>query len=215
MKKIAFILFFLVSCGFKNQQIKSNYFEGKIIYKNSVESKSPNIDASELQKMSGDYSIFYFKEGNFKQFYNADRLLEETYIRKDNKEFIKKDNSDTLFWYDVSKPYRKINKFIINKKAETILGIMCDELITYYDNKTISYYYNSDSLMINKDWFKDFNYENKNFVTREMETLFLKCKIENTQVIFSITASAIYHEKIENTFFSIPKNSILIDDQVN
>ncbi len=88
-------------------------------------------------------------------------------------------------------------------------------MVTYYDNKTISYYYNSDSLKINKEWFKDFNFFNKNFITQQMGTLYLKCKMEYPQVIFSINASAISHERIDNSFFEIPKNVILIEDQVN
>jgi hypothetical protein len=215
MKLMAFLILILSACSSNNKPTESSYFEGKIVYRISAESKSPKINAEELLKLSGDSSVFYFKEGNYRQFYDADGLLEEYYIQKDNRGYIKKNNSDSLFWYDRAKANGEIIKFVLNKKKEKILGIECDELITTYNNKTKTYYFNPDSLKINKDWFHDFNYTNKNFVTQQTGALFLKCKMEYPEVIFTITATSVSHEKVNDKMFEIPQNVVLIEGHEN
>ena len=209
-----FGLVLIIACSSISKKNNPIYFEGKIEYKTSFISKVDNLDTSILHKLLGYTSTFYIKEGNYKQIYDMADLLEETHLKDDNKVFMKKNNTDTLFWYDCSKAGGKILKYEINQNKEMVLGIECNELITYYDNNKIeSFYYNSDTLKVNPEWYKNFNYLNKNFTTEKMGSLFLKCKIEYPQCIAIITASSIYPQKLDNQFFQIPNNSILIEQR--
>ena len=103
--------------------------------------------------------------------------------------------------------------FKINPKKEKILGINCDELITYYANKTVSFYFNSDTLKINPDWYKSFTLSNKNLNTQKMKSLYLKYKIEYPDFIATVTATSILWQTIDNKIFSAPTNKILIEDK--
>ena len=210
MKILAFVVLLLTNCSSKSDSQSKEYFEGKIIYKNSAQSKNTSFTSEDLLRLSGDSSIFYFKNGNFRQDYDAKNLKQEFYIQKDNRGYIRENNSDTLFWYDRSNPGTEILKHELNKNRSEILGIKCDELILYYQNKTITYYFNSDSLKINPKWYELFTDLNKNFTSKKMGVLFLKCQLEYPDAIFQLTATSIVHEKLDNTFFQIPSNAVLI-----
>ena len=75
--------------------------------------------------------------------YDKGIMLEQLYNKHDNKVYIKEDESDTLHWLDCGVPGQKMLKFEINPKKEVILGIECDELVTYYPNKTVSFYFSN------------------------------------------------------------------------
>src|SRR5882757_8081073 len=103
-----YLLLLLGACSPGTKKVDTNYFEGKIVYKIAAQSKVSNYDVAKLLTIMGDSTAFYFKQGNFKQLYNGtERLLEETYIQKENKSYVKKSNSDSLFWYDCSTPGEK------------------------------------------------------------------------------------------------------------
>jgi hypothetical protein len=48
-----------------------------------------------------------------------------------------------------------------------------------------------------------------------MGTLYLRCKMEYPQVVFTITATSISHEKVDDKMFKIPTSAILIEDLEN
>jgi hypothetical protein len=209
--KYLILIVIAVSCDSK--PVQKDFFEGKIHYVISVTSKTDEIDKSYFTDAVGTYTDFYFKEGNYKQLYNADSLKEETYLASSNIAYIKPTYSDTLWERDCSKSVGAILKFTINKNKEKVMGIMCDELVTKYQNKTLTYYYNSDSVKINPKWFKNYNRNNKNFTSETMGSLFLKCKMEFKLSIVEMTATDIAHEKVDDNIFRISKKSIILKEQ--
>ncbi|MDZ4759353.1 MAG: hypothetical protein SGJ10_14600 [Bacteroidota bacterium] len=106
---------------------------------------------------------------------------------------------------------QKILKFEIKPHSERILGIDCDELITYYENKTVSFYFNSDTLRINPNWYKNITALDKNINTQKMKAVYLKYKIEYTDFIASVAATSISRQMIDDKIFAVPKNKILIE----
>jgi len=106
---------------------------------------------------------------------------------------------------------QKILKFEIKPHSERILGIDCDELITYYENKTVSFYFNSDTLRINPNWYKNITALDKNINTQKMKAVYLKYKIEYTDLIASVAATSISRQMIDDKIFAVPKNKILIE----
>lgn len=205
----AVIFLFLNSCSSK----KAPYFEGVIEYENQFIAKNNNIDTIALRVIFGKNASLYFKEGNFFEKYNDGVMLEQLYIQKSNKNYIKKNNPDTLYWVDCHKSSESILKWKINKNTTEILGIPCDELVTYYKNKTISIYYNSDSLPINPEWYSKFNYSNKSFVTNKMKSMYLRYKIEYPDFVAIVTATSISRQKVDPRTFEIPKGKVLIEEK--
>lgn len=199
----------LFSCSSK----KEPYFEGIIEYHNTFIPKNNSIDSIALRVIFGQNATLYFKEGNFFEKYNDGIMLEQFYLKQTNKTYIKKNNSDTLYWFDCQQKGEPILKYQININKEEILGVMCDELVTYYKEKTISIYYNTDSLPINPKWYNKFTYSNKNFVTKQMKSMYLKYKIEYPDFIAIVTATSISKQKVDPRTFEISKKKILIKDK--
>ena len=124
-------------------------------------------------------------------------MLEQTFNKADNKTYVKKKlDSGTLYWFDCGTPAQPMLLFEINKHKEKILGIDCDELITCYNNKTVTFYYNSDTLKINPNWYKNFTHSNKNSNEAKMKAVYLKYKIEYADFIATVTATSIIPRKI-------------------
>jgi hypothetical protein len=217
MKSTLTILIFLIALisisAFTCDKKEVKYFEGKVVFKYEFTFLQNTERAKYMGKMSPNNSVFYFKEGNFVDKPDKGPSIEDIYLHAQNKMFTKKDHSDTLFWFDCGKPGRKVLDFKITPKKETILGIKCDELIVFFENLTISYYYNSDTLKVNPDWYKDFTYANKDFVTTKMGAIYLKCKIERPDYISIGTATAITYEKISTSLFEISPKTILVEDK--
>jgi hypothetical protein len=201
------------SCSSNLQNNPKDYFEGRIDYKVSFKAKLENLDTTFLRSILGNASTFYFKKGNYRQDYDIKDLQREVYLVKENKSYFKRDQSDTLHWKEMSGPENKVLKFEVNKNKASILNIDCDELIVHYENKTYKYYFNSESLSIDPKWFQNFKSFNKNFTTKKMKSLFLKCEIEYPQFIAIITAEKISKESISDEIFEIPNNAILKEEK--
>ncbi|MBI1836263.1 MAG: hypothetical protein HYR91_03250 [Flavobacteriia bacterium] len=207
---IALSFFLFISCS-QNSGKKSN-FEGIIEYHNSFICKTKNIDSIALRVIFGKSATLYFKDGNFSERYNDGVMLEQFYNKKENKTYIKKNLSDTLFWFNCAQKPEKIIKWKLIPHQTKVLKIDCDELVTYYKEKTIHFYFNSDSFPINPNWYNKYSYSNKNFVTKIMKSMYLKYKIEYPDFIAEVTATSISKQKVDPRTFEIPQTAILIKE---
>lgn len=213
-KSIFIAIFFIAACSLKRKTAEvTNYFEGYINYKTGFILKTDKPDTAYLFKAYGRTANLAFKEGNYLETYDAGFMLDQLYNKKDNKTYIRKNLSDTLYWYDCGTPGQKMLRFEINPRKEKILGIDCDELITYYDNRTVSYYFNPDTLKIDPEWYKRYVAFNKYENSRRMKSIYLKYKVEYPDLIVTVTATAITNKKIDDTVFSVPGNKILIEEK--
>lgn len=207
----------VISMGFACSSIgvvsPKSYFEGRILYNSKYVTKSNKFDTSYLENLFGKTSDLYFKDGNYLEKYDKGFWLEQLFIRTGNLIYIKKNQSDTLFFFSCEKPGRKILKSEIIRKSEKILGIECDELITYYEDKNVSFYFNSDTLKINPDWYSNYKLVNKNLNSNKMKAIYLKYKMENADFITTVTATSISHQKIDDRIFVIPTNKIIVEDK--
>jgi hypothetical protein len=201
-----------VSCSLIGLKNEKKYFEGRIIYKSEYFAKTNKVDTSNLVNVFGRTTELYFKNGNYLEKYDKGFWLEQLFIRANNKIYVKKNLSDTLFWINCEEPGRKILKSEIIRKKEKIAGIECDELITYYDGKKISFYFNSDTLRINPDWYSNYKFANKDVNSKKMKAIYLKYKMENADLIITVTATSISHQKIEDDLFIIPADKILAEE---
>jgi hypothetical protein len=208
------ILLIIAACVPSKKNNGNSYFEGEITYKNEFVSKNSQADTAELVKELGTGATFVFKEGNhFQIFSDASKLIYELYNRKTNKLYVKEDQSDTLHWVDCSDDAGgKMLKFELHPKAEKILGIECDELVTYYENKTVFDYFNPETLRINPDWFSKYKLYNKDWTHQKMGALFLKHKIELRTFVFTIRATEIKEHHINDSLFMVPKNKVMIKE---
>ncbi|WP_294674994.1 hypothetical protein [uncultured Fluviicola sp.] len=211
LKFVLPVLYLVSACSDGRSQ--SSFFEGRMTFKNEFVIKSNKTNLRDLEEFFGLKTEFFFKDGNFLERYDSGYMLEQLYLKEENRTYFRKDKSDTLYWLDSGLPGQKIRKIEINPKKEKILGIECDEMITYYDNKTVSYYFNSDTLRINPDWYKNFTSTNKHLNSRKMKAIYLKYKIENADFIATVVATSISHQKVKDDLFIIPEHRFLVEDK--
>jgi hypothetical protein len=205
-------VFVLCSCSPGSKKHSSSFFEGNIKFKNEYIIKSDKVTPEQLDRSFGKTADLYFKEGNYLEIYDGGLTLNQLYRRLDNKTYVKKDYSDSLFWFNCAQSPQQMIRYEMNRKKETILGIVCDEYITYYDNKTVTFYFNSDTLKLDPEWYSQFTLTNKNTNTAIMKSMYLKFKIEYSDFLFTVTATSMNYENLDSKMFDIEKNAILIKD---
>ena len=202
------------SCRSTSRTTAENYFEGNIKFKTEYVIKTDKVTGDFLDKTIGKTADLYFKDGNYREFYDGGFILEQLHRRADNKNYVRKTRSDTLFWYNCAAPGQKLIKFEINPNKEIVLGIPCDEYVTYYDNKTVSFYFNSDTLKIDPDWFLKYTLANENIDKARMKSMCLKYKIEFADFVITMTATSIINKKVDNSMFDIKPTDILVQGQL-
>ena len=217
--KSKIILSFFICCaiciGFTKQNRSNSraYFEGKISYKAEFTRKTTKYDSSLLSMAIGKYSNYFFKQGNFLiKSYNAISYM-TLYRMEDNKMYTQKVWSDSIFYVDCSKPGFKILNFTLTPKKETILGITCDELKVFFENKIITNYFNSDTLKQDPTWHQKYTFYNEDFISQKTKSISLKFIIDKPDYKVTYTATSITPKQLNDSIFLVPKNKILVNDE--
>ena len=76
---------YLFSCSSSIKKSNTPFFEGKVHYTVSIKVKQENLDTSSLRKLIGYSSMFYFKNGNYRQDYDMSDIQREIYLSQENK----------------------------------------------------------------------------------------------------------------------------------
>jgi len=189
------------------------YFAGQINYQSHYKSLNPKIKVSDLEKRFGQKSTTIFREGSYHEKYDSGMMSEQYYDQKENKSYYRKEHSDTLFWFHCLQPAQPYLRYTITPHKDTILGIVCDELATFYTDKTIRFYYNPDTLRINPKWYADCTFANKNINTEHMKSLFLKYTLETANFTLSMAATHIEAKTISDADLFYPPNSKLQEEK--
>jgi hypothetical protein len=198
-----------IACSSSKKESINSFFEGRIVYQLSFIPKSPEVDTNSLRKNMGFFTTYYFKKGNYHQIDNNESHSEEYGFEKDNKIYSRGRMSDTFFWHDKTIP-EKISSHEKFVKADNVLDISCDELVTKLDRCEIRYYYNSDTLQIEPHWFTNFKYLTKDETSKIMGSHFLKCELDYSKITIILTAVFINPEKLNDSLFELPKNAIIV-----
>ena len=207
-------LAFLAICTFNANSQSNTYFEGTIRYKYTFKAdKIPDADKL-LMPYFGQGSILYFKEGNYRHEYDGGLMEYDLYNKKNNKFYFKKRNNDTLFYSDCSTRGDSILNFVHTPKADTIMKIICDRLVIKYKDKTETHYYNSESISINPEWFKNFKRDDEYLIDKKEKSIFLKS--ENVFEYFTLigTAENINVKSVDLDKFKLPPNAILLPSEL-
>ncbi|MEO7046138.1 MAG: hypothetical protein ABI091_12585 [Ferruginibacter sp.] len=187
----------------------TKYFEGIISYKSDFIKKTNKFDSATIALIAGRPNTFYTKEGNLLTTIENGITTRLLYRKDQNKFYREKFNSDSVYWTRCDQPGQKILKFTKISKVEKIMGIECDELKVYYENKTVSYYYNSDTLKLNPEWHKEFTFYNQDFYSQEMKSYYLKSVVELEDFISIETATKISTQKLSDNVFKIPNKPLV------
>lgn len=181
----------------------SQNFEGKIAYKNTCRSKSPDWKTEYCQMIADSAQAYYFKDGNYK--YISLSSGKWTFFKKsDNKIYNK---GAQIYWTDAATNEDEILEIQVNKNTLTVLGYRCDELIVKTKNSIQKYYFNPITAVDPKD-FENHKQGNLNkifAITKAipLKTLFI---IEAQNFELESTATEIRKGKLTNKLFELPKD---------
>jgi hypothetical protein len=203
----------ITGCNSSATKNNNNYFEGKLTYDISYIPTTSSADTAFLKAFVAKGAEMSFKEGSYNEIFYGGGIRQEIYNQKENRDYNLLDSKDTLYWLDCSKKSPEPVQVQINKKKKTILGIECDELVFSYPSKTIRYYFNSDTLKIDPDWYKNFTFQNKSMQMQKMGSLYLGIEMEYPDFIITWTTVKIQPQKIDEKEFIIPKSKMLKEEK--
>jgi len=211
IKNFSFALFLVVvlHCTVNSQ----NYFEGRIAYTLEFKLKNPNLNPDMLKAYLGSGLTLLFKEGNYFNRFDGGIYEFQMYNKEDNRSYMKKRDSDTIYWSDCSLPGDKIQELKITGKKATVLGIECDQILVRYKEKSEVHYYNADSTPINPAWFKRFRKDEQYLVDEKEKSIDLKSDIEYDQFTVIQTAIKMTREPVDDKIFKLPANAILVKQE--
>jgi hypothetical protein len=202
----------LFACNLTPAKSDYPYFEGKISYEYDFIIRDTTRKTQFFKTLYPTKSVLTFKDGNSIEEYEGGESIYDLYIVNQNKLYTRRNQSDTLYWFDCGNPGEEILSMKVHSNNENILGIKCDELSITYKNKTVTYWYNQDTLKINPDWFKRLTYTNRNITSKKLGAVCLKVKVEYPDYILMQTVNSISTEKINSNIFTVPANAVLVKD---
>jgi len=201
------LLGFLAFNSCKQNSSQQKYFEGSVTYKFEV---SPYQDSTGLFSQFGRGGTLFIKDGNFFHKYEGSIYAGDIYNRDVNKMFLQKAHTDTTLVIDCSLSGSEIQSLTLNPKKEKILGIPCDELIIRYKEKTVIDYFNPDTLAIDPEWFRKFNFDEEYKIDKKEKSIFLKRKIIYPEFTLTQTATSISPGNIDPKLFKVSTKAILV-----
>ncbi|HEV7781977.1 MAG TPA: hypothetical protein VGO58_11970 [Chitinophagaceae bacterium] len=102
-------------------------------------------------------------------------------------------------------------KYTITPDKETVLGILCDELRVEFENKTVTSYFNADTLRIDPALHKANTLTNEDFFAEKKKALSLKFIVDKPDYKVTYTATSVIPAKLGDDIFLIPANRPLVE----
>jgi len=184
----------------------AQHFEGKILYRNTYQSKNPSLSDGQLTALLGDVQNWYIKEGDYRSELNGTQMAWQLYRNSENKLYSKFTGSNKLLWNDGAANPDSVLSTTLRKGATTIMGYTCDEL-TLVCRSGVQKYYFSPRLPVDPDLYKAHGYGNWFAYLSKAGAVPLKIVIENAQFSLQSVAMGVYPLKLNNTFFALPADA--------
>jgi hypothetical protein len=181
---------------------RAQYFEGKVIYRNVVTSKTPGLSDSALGALIGNEEIYYIRGGNYESLTNGAGYSMQLYDHRSNRMYFKKPDVDTLYWLDAGKSAEKPLSYEKREDAETVLGKRCDALVVQTETGTTVFYY-SPRYKIDAAMFQKHLYGGWAFYVSQTGCLPLKTVIDNDKFHLETTAVEVLLLELKESFFDI------------
>ncbi len=189
--------------------VRSQNFEGKILYKNIFVSKLPNVTTEKFTKLIGSEQEYYIKDGKYLSITNGLLTPVQLYKNSTNRIYTKTGSSDTVFCIDASLEKNNIIESKIEETKEVILGYKCKMLTIKTSNNTNYIYYFSEKLKINPESFKNHNYSHWYSYLTISKAIPLKTILENKQFKMVSEAVKVESQKLQDSKFEMPIDAVI------
>ena len=194
----------LITLVFVSLITSAQTFEGKVIFKNSFKSKSPQVSDQQLGAMLGVNHEYMIKGGNYKNVTDGIFLQWQIYSNKDNKLYSKTAGKDAVLFNDCNENPDEVIKAEINRNVTKLLGHPCDELVLTCKSGVQKYYYSPGVVKIDPAEYKKHKFGNWSEVISRTNALPLKMIIDNAQFTLETEAVEIVPMKLDDELFTLP-----------
>jgi len=182
-------------------------FEGKISYKHSFASCSPNYDEGFLRMTIGSSSDYYYKNGNYKWVIKESVFSEDVYLKDENRNYFLVGGRD-VYYGEGSEKSEDILGYSIKKNRLKILGYSCNMLYLSArqkkDNSIVDrYIFYSPEIKIDTNAFSKLEYLSHNFISSKIHSLPLKIIMHNPDFEVIWEATDIEFITLNDSIFNI------------
>ena len=177
-------------------------FEGKIIYKTSIQSKVPGVENKIWRNIlaTGDNMTSYVKKGNYKL---VTGLSDQYFIHDKQKVFIKFKSIDTLYYMDYSSDTSTVINVSKEGAGKTINGYACN-LITIKTLNAEKKFFYAPALYLNPEYDKNNTIAQLNVLSMETSSIWLESTMETESYSATNTCTQIVQENISSSVFDLP-----------
>jgi len=177
-------------------------FEGRIVYKTSIQSKVPGVESRiwHVILAMGDNMTCYIKKGNYKQ---VTGLSDNYFIPEKQKVFIKFKSIDTLYYMDYSSDTATVISVVKTGMGKTISGYTCSSITIKTSGSERKVFY-APSLYINPEYDKNNTISQMNVLTRETSSIWLESASESQSYSMMHTCTQVIPETVSSSVFDLP-----------
>ena len=205
MMKHYFASIFLIAgitfSSFKAQEKQS--FEGIIVYRIDVQSKTPNISTENLQKLYGKQISISIQGNKYRMSYSGLDLKEVFYLGSTNKQYAVRNDIDTLFTTNCTEEKRQLVSSVITAETAVVLGHKC-RVLTNNLGATQNKYWFDSSIYIDPSNFKNHQFGYFNVYYEKAKSPYLKYIYNGTNFSLTYTAISIQEKKLSGSVFQLP-----------
>ncbi len=200
MKKAVCALMIMMFNGYIFSQPKD--FEGKIVYKTTIQSKVPGVENKIWQNImaTGDNMTTYVKQGNYKL---EAGLSDQYFIHEQQKVFLKFKALDTLYYMDYSFDTSAIIGISKSGTGKTISGYTCNPISIKTNDGEKKFFYAPD-LYLNPEYDKNNTIGQLNVLSRETSSIWLESTWETESYTATHTCTQLVQENVNNSKFDLP-----------
>src|SRR5437764_9782152 len=200
-KKFSISFLAYIPCALAVAQQKD--FEGIIVYKTDLRSKSEIISDRALRNVIGLRSeeTVFIKHGNYKQVSGRSTSY---YLTKDQRAYLKYNGVDTLYYIDYSSDTTTVTNVSRSNEKRNIAGFECSLLTIQLGGATKRYYY-APALHMNSDYDKNNKIDRYDVFARETSSLYLALYQENKTFSLAQTCTKLQQAPIDDSVFQLPK----------
>ncbi len=191
-----FVSFLAISCYGQS-------FEGKVVYKNTYNSKLPNVTDEQITLMMGSNLEYFVKGGSYKSVGNGSLFQWQIYTNKTNRLYTKMSNSDAPSIQDASEVADEVLKVELKKDVAEILGYKCDEVIFTLKEGTERYLFSS-KLSLDPDAFVNHKFGNWHRFLSISKSLPLRSVIDNGRYRLESVATEVKRMELPDNLFELP-----------
>ena len=194
--------FFFVLLFYASTVIAQKDFEGVLVYRNNLVSKSEEVSSATWKKILSiaDEVTITVKDGNFKQV--SDKSEVYGFPQK-GKAFVKFKGYDTLYIIDVSSDTSNVVSVTKDAGKKMIAGYNCNSIVIKTTKGTYTYFY-SPSIYMNPQLSKNYNLDREDVFHNETSSLYLSVQDENNFYISTQTCIKVEQKTVDANAFDLP-----------